>query len=132
VTRKRNLWLWYLLSIVTLGIAALLWYYMINKDAKRLASNKSWSPALSVVAVTIGSIFLIPLFVSVWRTWSRVRHATDAGGMSAGIQFCLCFIPIVSLAYFGYLQSKLNWASDARLAAPLPAARGWKSSSPTR
>ena len=131
VARKRNFWLWYLLSIVTLGIGALVWYYKINKDARTLAANKAWSPALSVVAVTIGSIFIIPLLVSVWRTWSRVRVATDADGMSAGIQFCLCFIPVVSLAYFGYLQSKLNGAIDTRPAAPLPAVRGWKSSSAT-
>jgi hypothetical protein len=128
VASKRNLWLWYLLSIVTLGIAGLVWYYKINKDAKRLAANKGWSPALSVAAVTLGSIIIVPLFVSVWRTWSRVRVATDADGMSAGIQFCLCFIPVVSLAYFGYLQWKLNWAIDTRLAPPLPAVRGWKSS----
>jgi len=113
VPGQRNFWIWYLLSIVTLGIAGLVWYYLINNDAKKLARNNAWSPALSVVAVTIGALVIVPVFVSIWRTWSRVREATNADGMGAGTQFVLCFIPIVSIAYSGYLQSKLNGAIAA-------------------
>lgn len=114
---QRNIWLWYAISIVTLGIGAIVWYYKLNADAKKLAKNKAWSPALSVLAVTLGAILIIPLLVSQWRTWSRVREATDADGMSAGIQFCLTFIPIVNVVYWGYLQSKLNAAVTAPEAA---------------
>ena len=63
---------------------------------------------MSVLAVTLGSLLIIPPFVSYWKTWSRVREATNLDGMSAGIQFCLGFLPIVNIAYLGYLQSKLN------------------------
>ncbi|MCW2965416.1 MAG: hypothetical protein JWO17_2668 [Actinomycetia bacterium] len=108
--RERNIVLWYVVSILTFGIGFIVWYYLLNKDAKALANNKAWSPGLSVVAVTIGAILIIPPLVSHWRTWSRVREATNADGLSAGLQFCLIFIPIVNLAYSGYLQSKLNQA----------------------
>jgi hypothetical protein len=108
---KRNIVLWYVISIVTLGIGGLVWYYLINADAKRLAQNKGWSPGLSVVAVTLGAFLIIPPFVSIWRTWSRVREATNADGMNAGLQLVLCFIPLVNIAYSGYLQSKLNQAA---------------------
>jgi hypothetical protein len=118
--KERNILLWYVISFVTLGIGGLFWYGFINGDAKRLAHNKSWSPAISIVAVTLGTFIIIPPLVSVWRTWSRVREATHADGMSAGIQFCLCYIPIVSIAYLGYMQSKLNAAvrQPVTLAAP--------------
>jgi hypothetical protein len=115
---NRNIAIWYLISIVTLGIGAIVWYYTLNADAKKLARNKAWSPALSVLAITLGSLLIVPLLVSQWRTWTRVREATGADGMSAGIQFCLTFIPIVNLAYFGYLQHKLNAAVGAPEAAP--------------
>jgi hypothetical protein len=105
---KRNIALWYVITVVTLGIGGLVWYYTINADAKRLAKNKAWSPAISVLAVTLGALLIVPLLVSQWRTWSRVREATGADGMSAGIQFCLTFIPVVNVVYFGYLQHKLN------------------------
>ncbi len=109
----RNFWLWYLISIVTLGIGGLVWYYLINRDAKILARNNAWSPGLSVVAVTLGALIIIPALVSIWRSWSRVREATHADGMGAGTQFVLCFVPIVNIAYSGYLQSKLNHAITA-------------------
>jgi Domain of unknown function (DUF4234) len=112
VPPTRNIVVWYVVGIVTLGIGFLVWYYTINKDAKTLARDKGWSPAMSVFAVTIGSLLIVPPFVSIWRTWSRVRKATNADGMSAGIQFCICFIPLLNLAYSGYLQSKLNRAVE--------------------
>ena len=40
--------------------------------------------------------------------------------MSAGIQFCLCFIPLINIAYYGYLQSKLNGTVAFGAAAPAP------------
>lgn len=110
---RRNLFAWYVIAVVTLGIGSIVWYYKINADAKRLAQNKSWSPGLSVLAITFGGLLIIPVFVSTWRTWSRVREATGADGMSAGAQFCLVFIPIVNIAYTGYLQHKLNQAVSA-------------------
>ena len=108
--KERNIVLWYVVSILTVGIGFIVWYYLLNKDAKTLAHNKAWSPGLSVVAVTFGAILFIPPIVSHWRTWNRVREATNADGLSAGLQFCLIFVPLVSLAYPGYLQSKLNHA----------------------
>jgi hypothetical protein len=119
MTSKRSIPLWYAVTILTLGIGWIVWYYKINKDAKTITGHRGWSPGMSVFAVTVGSIVIVPSLVSTWRTWSRVREATDADGMSAGIQFCLCFIPLVSLAYAGYLQSKLNrFAESHRAEAP--------------
>jgi hypothetical protein len=100
-------------AIFTLGIAAIVWYYKINKDAKVITDNKTWSPAVSVLAITLGSLLIIPVFVSYWKTWGRVREATQAEGMATGIQFCLVFVPIVNVAYLGYLQSKLNRVAEA-------------------
>ena len=108
ITSKRNILLWYVLTIFTAGIGGIVWYYKINKDAKILADSKTWSPAVSVLAITLGCLLIIPAYVSYWKSWGRVRQATNADGMATGIQFCLIFIPIVNLAYLGYLQSKLN------------------------
>jgi hypothetical protein len=112
--QQRNILVWYLLTIVTLGIGGIVWFYKLNADAKRLANDNAWSPGLSVLAVTLGALLVVPPIVSHWRTWSRVRQATGLDGLSAGLQFCLIFIPLVNLAYYGYLQSKLNHAIETR------------------
>ena len=83
--KQRNILLWYVILIVTLGLAGILWYYELNADAKRLAKNKAWSPGLSVLAITLGSLLIVPVFVSMWRTWSRIREATGLDGLSAGL-----------------------------------------------
>lgn len=111
---KRNILLWYVIGIITIGIGFIVWYYGLNKQAKQLADHKGWSPGLSVVAVTLGALIIIPAIVSHWRTWSRVREATGLDGLSAGLQFCMVFIPLVNIAYWGYLQSKLNQAIGGR------------------
>jgi membrane protease YdiL (CAAX protease family) len=108
--KERNILIWYIVGVITFGIGFVVWYYKINKDAKILAENRAWSPGLSVVAITIGSVLVIPPIVSHWRTWSRVREAVNVDGLSAGLQFCFVFLPLINLAYWGYLQSKLNSA----------------------
>src|SRR6266540_1080354 len=110
---KRNIVVWYVVSIVTLGLAWLVWYYKVNKDAKTIANNKGWSPAMSVVAVTLGGFIIVPPFVSTWRTWSRVRGATQADGMIAGTQFCPRFTPTARIPYLRNPQHKHTGVPDA-------------------
>ena len=76
-----------------------------------------------MLAVTFGALIVIPVYVSNWKAWGRVHQATGADGMGNGTQFCLVFIPIVNIAYLGYLQSKLNGvvAEPATAVAIVPA-----------
>jgi hypothetical protein len=110
----RSIVLWYVVGVVTFGIGFVVWFYKLNSDAKTLAGNASWKPWVSVLAITLGAIVIVPAYVSHWTTWSRVREATGAAQeMSTGLQFIFVFIPLVNLAYWGYLQSKLNAAAAA-------------------
>ena len=116
---QRSIVLWYVLSFVTLGICGIIWYYKINADAKHLALRhpdtesdaRGWSPGMSVVAITLGAFIIVPPFVSVWGTWSRVRKGTRSHSMAAGKQFLFCYVPIINIAYYGVLQSSLNHAA---------------------
>jgi uncharacterized membrane protein len=108
---RRNIVAWYVLGVVTFGIGFVVWYYKLNADAKQLAGNATWKPWVSVVAITLGAMIVVPAYVSHWRTWSRVREATaETHDLSTGLQFIFVFIPLVNLAYWGYLQAKLNAA----------------------
>jgi Domain of unknown function (DUF4234) len=114
--QRRNILVWYLLGIVTLGIVSIVWYFKINADAKRLALQhadtetraRGWSPGMSVLAITLGAFLIVPPFVSVWGTWSRVREGTRSHDMAAGKQFVFCFVPLINIAYMGILQHHLN------------------------
>jgi Domain of unknown function (DUF4234) len=126
---RRSILIWYLLSFVTLGIAWFVWYYKMNADAKHLALRhadtetraRGWSPGMSIVAVTLGSFIIVPPFVSVWGTWSRVREGTRSHSMAAGKQFLFCFVPLINIAYSGVLQSQLNHAATEEVPATVSA-----------
>ena len=115
----RNIVVWYLVSIVTLQIAWIVWYFKVNVDAKTLALGRAdirsrarfWSPWKSVLAITLGAFLIVPIFVSLWGTWSRVRKGTRSHAMAAGKQFLFTFVPLVNIAYLGVLQSELNQAA---------------------
>lgn len=67
-------------TALTVGIWTLVWYYRINREMRdfgrahgdrRLADS---NPVLSILAVTLGGLVIVPALVSYWRTTGRIRH----------------------------------------------------------
>ena len=121
----RNPWLVTLFSLITLGIYYLFWYYFVNREmADYGEANKidlGHSPGMSVVAITIGGLILVPPFVSIFHTGTRMRitrRVAGGPGGSAGIFFLLSIIPIANIFSPTYLQSELNGAWERLPAAP--------------
>ena len=78
------------LSIITLGIYGIFWYYFVNKELAELGKARGSSelgenPIMSVLAVTIGAIIIVPAFVSYWNTWKRHDTARKMFGVQEGI-----------------------------------------------
>jgi hypothetical protein len=104
----------WLLSIVTFGIYYLFWYHRVNKQAKQIDPSIDVSPGMAVVAITFGAFLIVPPFVSIVKTGSRIAQAQRAAGVSAdcsgGLGLLLSFV--LSLTPF-YYQSQLNRAIEA-------------------
>jgi hypothetical protein len=108
-------------TVLTLGIYTLVWYYKINREMRdfgrahgdqRLATSK---PVLSILAVTLGSLVLIPAVVSYWRTTGRIRHmqglcnVPQSSGWLIGVCYVLGFFVVLPLLVIPpYVQSGLN------------------------
>ena len=96
----RNPWLVALFSLITIGIYYLFWYYFVNREmADYGEANKidiGLSPGMSVVAITIGSLIIVPPFVSIFHTGTRADHPESRRETwrSAGLFFLLSIIPI--------------------------------------
>ena len=121
----RNPWLVALFCVITIGIYYLFWYYFVNREmADYGEANRidiGHSPGMSVVAITIGGIIIIPPFVSIFHTGTRMRITRRVAGRpggSAGLFFVLSIIPIVGIFAPTYLQSELNGAWERLPAAP--------------
>lgn len=110
-----------LLTIVTLGIYGVVWYYKVNREmadygrAHGHSDELGDSPLTSLVAVTIGALVIVPAFVSLFRAFKRVQalQRIAGGGQEIngwiGVLAFIVFSPIL----YGYMQSGLNSAWQA-------------------
>jgi Domain of unknown function (DUF4234) len=77
--KARRPWVVGLLSIVTLGIYSLVWYYRVNREMRDFGSTHGHQglaaskPGKSLLAVTIGGLVVVPKVVSYLHTISRVQ-----------------------------------------------------------
>jgi hypothetical protein len=141
--KLRQPWVVVALCVLTLGIYALVWYYKINREMRdfgieqrdnELAKSRPW---VSLLAVTLGALLVVPRLVSLIRTVLRLqsveRLATDSarpGGSVITLLVISSILPVIVLATharggagpldvlsvatlltaYGMLQSRLNAA----------------------
>ncbi len=139
--KKRNVLAPVGLSIITLGIYGIVWYYKTNKELAEIGrahdtEELGTSPGTSVLAVTLGALIIVPALVSYWNWWHRQAKAAallgrpeDAFSPVGGF-FIMLFLSIVGMPIFQSVQNKIieaqaqvpvGSASSAAIPAP-PAA----------
>jgi uncharacterized membrane protein len=112
--KTRNIFLvWLIWPLITLGIYHLVWWYKINREARDFDSRIQVNPVLSVLALALGWIIIVPPFVSVYRTGDRIAQMQEAAGLQRSCNGVIGLIGmfVVSLQSL-YYQAELNriWA----------------------
>jgi hypothetical protein len=108
--KPRNIWLtWLVWPILTLGIYHFVWWYKINREARDFDEKIAVEPALSVLAITVGWIIIVPPYVSIYRTGERIAQMQEDAGME---RTCNGWIGLLLSFFFGlhtlYYQYELN------------------------
>jgi len=123
--KKRNIWaVWLGLPIITLGIYGFVWYYKINDEARRYLRDESIRPGMSVLAVTLGALVLVPALISIWNTAGRIRRMQDNADVDQKIEPILGLVAVfVAGLWTLYYQYSLNKIWDLYLQghSPTPA-----------
>lgn len=131
--KTRNIFLvWLVWPVITLGIYYYVWWYKINREARDFDPQIEVEPALSVLAVLLGWLIIVPPFVSTWRTGDRIAQMQRAAGLTPTCQgwigFVLMFVFSLQSLYY---QSELNkiWAHlgyppEGAQVTPVAAAQG--------
>jgi uncharacterized membrane protein len=104
------------LGLITLGIYHFFWWYFVNREMADYGQANGVdlgdNPLLSLLAVTIGVLIIIPPFVSLFRTLRRIEraqnHALGSNNIGVILLFILAFIPLVNLVVLPVMQSNLN------------------------
>ena len=67
------------LGLITLGIYHIFWWYFINREmadyGRANGVDLGDNPVMSVLAITLGALIIVPPFVSLFRTLRRVERA---------------------------------------------------------
>jgi hypothetical protein len=112
------------LSLVTLGIYFFYWYYKINDEARRYLRDDSIQPVVSLLAVLIGWIVIVPPFVSGYRTAERVLRMQERSAARPKMNpaIAVIFQLLVGIVYPWYIQDGLNdvWDTGSAPAAAQP------------
>ncbi|HEX6582212.1 MAG TPA: DUF4234 domain-containing protein [Thermoleophilaceae bacterium] len=118
------------LSIITLGIYYVFWWYFINREMRDFGRARNTdlgqSPGNSVLAITLGAFIIVPAIVSMWRTSDRIQRSQEVAGVDRPVIGPIIFILLLLLAPVGiwYAQNELNkaWTAQSSDTAPtLPA-----------
>ena len=111
----------FLLSVVTLGIYGAVWYHRVNRELREFGvvhkdqRLEEIRPGTSVLAVTLGSLLVVPLIVSMYRFVGRVRRAEQLGGSRLTSGWLVLILGVAGfalllpgLAINAYVQTDLN------------------------
>jgi Domain of unknown function (DUF4234) len=103
------------LTLITLGIYSIFWYYFINKELAEIGKSHDTdecgtSPGTSVLAITLGIFIIVPPFVSIYNTCKRLSAAERLTGTAPGMEPGLLFILWIFLSPVAeyILQSNMN------------------------
>ena len=114
VAKKRNPWGVLGLTLITLGIYLIFWWYYVNKEMVELGRAKGTdelgdSPGTSVLALVPGFLIIVPPLVSYYRGVQRMQAAARlTGAEPANGWIALIIFLLLGIAFAPYLQSCLN------------------------
>jgi len=124
------------LSIITLGIYYVFWWYFINREMRDFGRARNvdlgQNPGNSVLAITLGAFIIVPAIVSMWRTSDRIQRTQELAGVDRPTNGPIIFVLLLLLAPVGiwYGQMELNkaWTAQASPAAGAPTLRASEAS----
>ena len=84
------------LSLITIGVYYVFWWYFINREMRDLGKARNTdlgeSPGSSVLAITLGALIIVPAIVTMWRTSGRIESAQETVGIERRASGPIIFI----------------------------------------
>jgi Protein of unknown function (DUF2510)/Domain of unknown function (DUF4234) len=115
-----------LLSLFTLYIYAIYWWYQVARELRDLGQSRGTDlgeePGLSALAISLGALVIVPAVITIYATCLRVQRAQQMAGTYQRLNGWLAGLSAFFLfpVFTGYMQSQLNqvWESPT-IGSPL-------------
>ncbi len=105
------------LSLITLGIYFLYWYFEVNDELRRFERDETISPLRSLFAVLFGWIVIVPPFIAFYNTAKHVQAIERRRTIQPQLEPALVIVIMLLLAVANgiYVQEHLNriWTQAA-------------------
>jgi hypothetical protein len=110
------------LSIITLGVYWVVWYYKINVEVQRLENDPTMSPKRSLMAMIFGWLIIVPPFIAMYNTAKHVQTMETRLGARQTVEPAIALVLMLVFAFGNgvYIQEHLNRGWDAASAATVP------------
>jgi ABC-type Fe3+-siderophore transport system permease subunit len=99
------------LSIITLGIYWFVWWYKVNREMRDASQRRVLvDPTMSLLAVTIGALVVVPALVSIHKTARRSQELARLAGRTDYTNMWLYWLLYLftGIGSSIYLQWELN------------------------
>ncbi len=142
--KTRRLWFVFLCAVGTLGLYYWIWSYRVHAELRGYDRTEEGvdaaelcgiDPARSTLAVSIGSLLIVPPFVSQWRFYKRIRLAQELAGVKEherinhALGFALFLLAYFLLPFGSPMPSATSTGSGAafrsRRRKPLSGCAAW-------
>jgi hypothetical protein len=129
------------LSVITIGIYYLYWWYQVNREMvdlgkARNAEGLGDNPWLSLLALFPGGFVLVPPYFSLYNGVQRIKRAQEValgyseeqtinGWIVLALIVASFFVGVTGIIVPGYIQSELNkvWEAQAESSGAIPQAQ---------
>jgi hypothetical protein len=123
------------LTLVTIGIYGIYWWYQINREMRDLglarnATGLGEKPGRSALAMFPGALIIVPPYVSLYNGVKRMQRAQEVavgsitmnGMIVLGLILGSFLVGVAGLVIPGYIQAELNkvWTAVGSGAAASP------------
>lgn len=109
---KRDVTVWIILTIVTCGIAGLVWVYNLTEDMNAISADSYTTSGGLVVLLAL----FCQIYMPFWGYKQGVRidqwHNTPNGNRSILYAVVCLFIPVI---IYAIIQDELNMRADAAM-----------------
>jgi uncharacterized membrane protein len=111
------------LTLITLGIYGLYWYYKANEEIKNYTKDDTISPVRSLMAFIFGWLIIVPPFIAAYNTAKHVQEMEQRAGVQQQIEPALAviFLILIAIVIGLYVQEHMNrvWDRAAGRQAPV-------------
>jgi hypothetical protein len=111
------------LSIITIGIYYIFWWYYINREMRDFGHTRDTdlgqNPGNSVLAITLGAFIIVPAIVTLWTTCDRIQRTQETAAVERPASGPIIFVLLLLIGPVGvwYAQHELNKAWTAQAGA---------------